>query len=231
MRQMFVAISLLVSVGLLYGQEDIEVNPQFYDFGALAVEESATVTVTIFNVGDKSIAINDISFTEDSSGDYLTLPILLPLFFSAGGSFDFEVTFTPSKAGLSGATLQISSSDPDEPIVEVVLVGEGIGGEMTPEDQIQAIIEFAQVSIDNHTLVGKGTGKSATNRLKAFANMLSSAEKLISDDLVDAACSQLDSIYKHVDGESKPGDFVEGEAVSELGEMVLLLMESLACDE
>ena len=86
MRQMFVAVSLLVSVGFLYGQEDIEVSPQFYDFESLAVGESATITVTIFNVGDKSIAINEISFTEDSSGDYVTLPIWLPLFFSGGGS-------------------------------------------------------------------------------------------------------------------------------------------------
>lgn len=227
MRQIILTISLFVSVGLVCGQNDIDVRPSSHDFGSLYIGESATITVTISNVGNKPIGIYGIAFRDSSSSDYVASGYSVPVFFSAGGSYDFEVTFTASAAKRSIATLQISSSDLDEPVVDVLLVGQGIEKKITLENQIKAIIELSQISIEDGTLVGKGPGKSAEHRLQAFKNMLRSAEDMILNGFVKTAYTQLESIYTHMDGEPKPDDFVEGKALIELRKMMMSLMKSM----
>jgi len=47
------------------------------------------------------------------------------LTLSPGGQYPFSVTFSPTSIGLKTATLRITSNDPDESVMEIVLTGKG----------------------------------------------------------------------------------------------------------
>ena len=205
--------------------------PLFHHFGEVDVGLSETVMITIKNVGDSSIAVESISFETGSSSDYsITAAPYLPVYFSAGGSVNVEITFAPLDNTLSSAVLEIKSSDPDEPVVEVTLTGRGASAVVTPLEQIEAIVDFVDSSIKEGTLSGKGKGKSAKNRLNALSKMLERAKTLIVEESYEEACEQLNSAYKHVDGKNRPPDFVTGPAAPELASKILELIETLECD-
>ena len=59
--------------------------------------------------------------------------------------------------------------------------------------------------------------------------MIEAAGDLIEDKLFEEACQQLLDVFKRIDGQPKPPDFVTGKAVPELATMVQDLMVSLGC--
>ena len=208
---------------------DIEVLPPALDFGELEVGISYTAILTVSNLGDGLLTVGALDFAEGSSEDFAVLSSLSwPLFLEAEEGIDIEVGYLPSSGGLSTATLQIASDDPDEPLVEVSLSGIGIELPTTPEEQIIEILDFFDVSVDEGSLEGSGPGKSAGGRLKALDNQIAAVSSLIAEGALDEAYSKLLSIYQRVDGQPKPPDFVSGEAAEELANLVLELMETLA---
>jgi len=226
-------VSLLVLFGAVnaYADEEIEVDPNSYDFGDVNIGTPVTTSIRISNVGDSSMAITDINMAAGSDADFsITDGPFLPTFLSPRGFIDVEITFTPSDEGMSSAVLEIASSDADEPEVQVPLSGTGIGGgDMSPSEQMAMILEFVEDSVENGTLVGSGPGKSANGRLKAFINKLERASDLIEAGLFEEACSPLRSAYLRVDGENRPPDFAAGDAAPELASMIQDLMEELGC--
>jgi hypothetical protein len=223
--------SFLFVTPCVYAVSDIDVEPIFYDFGEVETGLSETVVIVINNAGNSSIAINNIVFETGSSDDYIITSVpYLPVFFGAGGHVNVEITFTPSDNSPSSAILEITSSDPDEGVVEVLLTGQGIGGEITPLEQVEAIVDFADTSVAGETLVGKGPGKSAKNRLNVLLEKIKRAETLVEEERGEEACEQLNNAYKHTDGQAKPTDFVEGPAASELASKIIVLIEALGCD-
>lgn len=96
-----------------------------------------------------------------------------------------------------------------------------------PEDQIEEILDFVDVAVDVGTLTGDGPGNSGDNRLNALTNMLEEAQSLIEVELYEEAFEQLESVYKHVDGESPPKDFVKGEAAANVAAMIENLVENI----
>ncbi len=209
-------------------QPDIDVSPVIYDFGNVEYGFSSNVLITICNMGNGDLTLDSLEFTPDSSNDFtLTSAPTLPYVIVPVASVDIEVTFTPTVEGISTATLEISSDDPDEPVVQVVLIG--AGGQIPPSAQIEQIIVFFDESVADGTLVGVGPGNSAANRLNAFRNMLKATGDLISGGYFEDACAQLVDILKKCDGQLPPPDFVAGEAREELVNKILKLMEDLGC--
>jgi hypothetical protein len=98
-----------------------------------------------------------------------------------------------------------------------------------PIDEIEEILDFVDESVDVGTLTGDGPGNSGDNRLNALINMLEEAQSLIEAGLYDEACDQLWSTYRKCDGESRPPDFITGEAAEDLADMILLMMDELGC--
>jgi hypothetical protein len=225
----FVAWSFVFTCSpCVYGEPDINVVPLSHDFGQVEVGSSESVVITIYNDGDSPITIESATFQTGSSEDYsITSFFFPPVVFSSGGRFNIEITFAPSAGGPSQAVLEIVNSDPDEPLVEVVLTGRGPGD---PLEQIEEINDFVQASVDGGTLVGKGSGSSARNRLRTFVNKLQTVETLIEQELFPKACALLKSAYKHADGLDSPKDFVEGEARAELAAKIEELITALDCD-
>jgi hypothetical protein len=190
---------------------------------------SAAAVITIENLGDTALALNEVYFESGSSGDFAVSSYLyLPVFMGPGAQYLIEVAFAPTVEGPATASLMIVSSDEDEPQTEVLLFGEAPSGEKTPQEMIADIIKFTDQSIQDGTLVGLGPGKCAKNRLRAFRNMLGPVQKMINKGCYIGAEKKLEAIYKKTDGNKKPCDFVTGPAASELADQILDLLETLS---
>ncbi len=112
----------------------IGVSPAEHYFNSFQVgETSPPQEFIITNTGDENLMVTGISVLGDEF-TYVEVPSTwqcqLPTTLSPGDSCRFLVSFTPSEAGLRGGSVQITSNDPDTPVVQLLLAGRGY----RPED-------------------------------------------------------------------------------------------------
>ena len=108
---------------------NILVDPLSVDFGSVLAGASAAATLSISNVGDDTLTLDTLRLgSADSALTFteITSPLLL-----AGDSVATVVTWTPSTSGPLSNTLDITSNDPDEPLIVVPLSGSTPGGNLT----------------------------------------------------------------------------------------------------
>ena len=105
---------------------DIDVSPAALTFGNIFVEETSVAqTVTITNTGTMpTTVIYDITGT--SPAMFAVAPGGCANEIVPGAACTLAVTFTPSEHGAQSAILEIASSDPDSPTVQVSLSGTGV---------------------------------------------------------------------------------------------------------
>ena len=219
------------------GAPDIELIPVEYDFGVMELGDTDSTVIEIKNAGDGVLRLDDIALTDDSSSDFqITTVFYLPVFFGAGGSFFVEVSYTPTEVGKAEATLAITSSDPDEALVEVALKGEVPADGVSPEEQIAAIIEFFDQAVKSGELKGippHGLRKKHfesywTNyRLRGYRQRLLIVQRFIERGWYDWARWHVSILYSQIDGRRWPSDLIRGPATTELGEMLLELQKTL----
>lgn len=216
----------------VFDDPDIDVSLQSYDFGDVNVGGSSTTIITISNVGTGPLIINGIAFQAGSSSDFAITasPVLPATVTGPDGTIDVEITYSPSGVGYSSATLNITTNDSDEGVVEISLGGAGVLTEPPPEEEIAEVLDYFDDSVGNGNLVGEGPGNSAGKRLNALRNMIESAGDLIKDGLFDEACEQLADVLKKTDGLPKPPDFVSGPAATKLASMIEDLRVTLGCE-
>lgn len=95
---------------------------------------------------------------------------------------------------------------------------------------IDEVIDFFKNGVADGSIEGRGKKRWLANvRLWIFGQMLESAKWRIENDKMKKACKMLSRIDRRCDGELRPKDFIIGEAVPELSEMILDTMESLEC--
>jgi len=222
-------------VTVYYIPADIEVVPPILAFGEVELGTATTLSVTISNVGNVGsvdLTVTGISLASAGSGQFsITLTPATPLVLPAGADEEAEITLTPSEVGSFSDILQITSDDPDEPLVEVALSGTGVYAGLPPSEQIANILDFFEKSVNNGSLVGGSPGKSAEHRLNALRNMLKAAGNYIEQGSMGEACQQLLDAYHKTDGQSKPPDFVTGDAAPQLASLIQDLMDSLWCSQ
>ncbi|MBA7476547.1 hypothetical protein ES707_11934 [subsurface metagenome] len=219
-------------ITVYYIPADIEVVPLTLVFGEVELGTATTLSVTISNVGNADLTVTDISLAPAGSGQFsITLTPTFPLVLPVGVDAEAEITFIPSEVGSFSAILQITSDDPDEPLVEVTLSGTGVYAGLPPSEQIAKILDFFESSVDNDSLVGDGPGKSAEHRLNALRNMLEAAGNYIEQGSMGKACQQLLNAYHKIDGQSKPPDFVTGDATPHLASLIQDLIDTLWCSQ
>jgi len=107
-------------------QPNVTRTPTSRNFGTVNMADTVAQNVTVNNTGtllaNVSLSINQPGspdardFTVSSSGFQL----------EPGGSRTFPVTFQPKRSGARSATLEISSDDPDTPLLTVSLTGTGL---------------------------------------------------------------------------------------------------------
>ena len=104
------------------GIPDVDATPASLTFPMTYVGYSRTLTTTIKNVGTDVLTLNGWTIDGDFSQFGLSTPVTLPV----GSSITANVVFAPTAAGLRTGTLQVTSSDPDEPTLSIPLSGEAL---------------------------------------------------------------------------------------------------------
>lgn len=210
----------------------ILVAPLSHDFGEIDAFTTQDAIVTISNTGGADLEVTGVavtagdtlfSITDSDPLDALPAPFTL----SPGDDVFVTVTFFPTSLGLHVGTLTIDSDDPDDPIVDVSLIGNGLAGAVY--EAKTALEDAVEEAIDNENLVGSGSGNSADGRVGAFANMIEAAGDLIEAGFIEDACGQLRSALRRVDGDPRPPDFVVGDGAALIEEQIELLRDSLGC--
>lgn len=212
---------------------NIKVDPSEYDFGNVVAGSPSTMYLNISNSGGGELTIEDMYMKNQISGEpfSLQLPSTLPVILTSNSSLDVEVMYDPTLIFTQQFnTLVVESDDADEALVEVPFTGWGVMLE-DPSQAVSGLQAFIDNAIENEIITGEGSGNSADKRVEALKNMIDSTGDLIEEGLIQEACEQLNSIYKKVDGMTKPPDFVSGEAVPGVATGVLEIMSDLSCPE
>ena len=225
-----ILIPALVDRGVTvrYLPAGIQVVPLTLNFGKVQLGTAATLEATISNVDSFDLTVTGISLVSAGGSQFaITSAPTTPLVLPSDAETKVEVTFTPPEVGVFSDVLQITSDDPERPLIEVALCGAGVEGQLPPSEQIACILEFFESSVSDGTLVGEGGGKSAEHRLNALRNMLQAARNHIENGVMGEACQQLLAAYRKTDGQSRPPDFVTGDAALQLAGLIQNLMDTL----
>ena len=207
---------------------DIEVSPIVLDLGDVAVGLSAPQMITVTNLGGANLVVIGIGFKGGGGGDFSTSSSpALPATLFPDQTLDLEITFAPSTLGAASAILQILSNDPDQPLLEVVLSGNGVV--FDPSDALGTILEFFDQSVMDVTLVGSGPGASGARRLAALRNKLEAAGDLLDEGEIEDACNQLLDAFLRTDGVFPPPNFASGPAAPDLATQIQNLRTTLDC--
>ena len=108
---------------------EIVVTPDEYDFGEVSLGASQSTIISISNEGQADLNIESIAFTQESSNSFYigsASPDPLPSVLAPGESVEIEIAFSPLSKDNSLAVLEIMSSDPTNPIIQVNLSGTGV---------------------------------------------------------------------------------------------------------
>ena len=112
--------------------------------------------------------------------------------------------------------------------------GDSIGDVCDPDDEeitIEDVIEFFNASVDEGTIEGRGNRpKVATARVIAMRKLLQAVGVLIEKGHNEWACFLLYRADLRSDEMPRPRDYIVGDAVLELNDMIQEVMDIL-CDE
>ena len=123
---------------------NIAVNKNNIAFGPLYLENSKTDSLTIYNSGNDTLSVLDIS---NLLPDFT--PGISSCEISPGDSCKVMLTFSPTHSGVFTDTLKITSNDPDEEIIEILLSGERI---LEPDISVDVdLLDFGQVMLGQTT--------------------------------------------------------------------------------
>lgn len=215
-----------VKLGWAQGEPDIELSHVDYDFGEVKVTYEQPGEVIIVNLGNESLTVSEIALEQDDNLQFdVEQLMVLPFTLGPDESMTLGVFFAPVVEGPSQAVLSVSSDDPDEPVVEVTFVGEGIP--LPAAEQSALILDLYDLAADEGTIAGVGNKKSADNKLKTFGQMLLTADELILAGYNEYALEALMMIEAKCDGRKSPKDFIAGQDAEELNAMINKLIETL----
>lgn len=215
-----------IKLGWVSSEPDIELDQTEVDFGQTEIGSMEQETVTVYNKGDAALTIQDIAVVQEGDIQFDMEPLLIiPLTLDPNSALDLTVYHMPAVVGYGEATLEIYSNDPNDPVVEVLLFGEGVP--MPPEKQITLIIDLFKQGIEDDSIQGAGNKRSAHSKLKVMGKMLRISKRLIHAGYYEYAANMLIMVEKKCDGQKRPKDFIKGDGVAELNTMINELIVTL----
>ncbi|MBI4961649.1 MAG: choice-of-anchor D domain-containing protein [Desulfomonile tiedjei] len=194
-------------------------------FGDVALLDSRTQAVTVYNDGTRDLVVGSVAF-ETSHGDIsFTEPPATPFTLAPGASRTISITYGPRAMGEAAALLAITSNDADESKVLVSLTGAGVASPAPPSEQVSQIAEVIVTGTTNGTLTPTGPGERAT----MLMNQIAAAGEMAAAGKDAAACAQLRNALQRVDGNPVPPDFLEGPDRELLRQLLQNTIDSLGC--
>lgn len=128
---------------------DIVVDPDFIQFDTIDIvagDEPITVPVTVSNVGEADLHIQDL-YLEAGDPSYI-LSSISSVLIAPGASAEFTVTFDPVQPFEIPESVLIDSDDPDTPTAEVELIGDALAPQIELDPQE---IDFGFVDVGCET--------------------------------------------------------------------------------
>ena len=122
------------------------VNPSSLDFGNVGLGGSSTQTLIVSNLGATNPMI--LSTASIVNADYSVVPnppTTFPIVIAAGGNYNFDVTFSPTVAGVSSGNVEFDHDAPGNPsLVPVTGNGQAQGGDLVFDPQTRTIFDNTQ---------------------------------------------------------------------------------------
>jgi hypothetical protein len=112
----------LAGTGIVHGVGHLSWSPESLDFSNIDTGKSATLHVSLHNIGAASISVN--SFTMTGSSAYTHSAITTPAVIAPGDSISIDITFAPIDLGSQEAMLNAVLGD--QSLVQLVLAGSGV---------------------------------------------------------------------------------------------------------
>jgi Abnormal spindle-like microcephaly-assoc'd, ASPM-SPD-2-Hydin len=218
--------AVILLVASAYAQPIIKVAPSSPNFGSVVVGQSRAIVIVITNAGTQTLTVSGISLNAGDSADFTTPSIpTTPFDLSPRRSKRVYISYSPSAEGAISATLEITSNDPNKPVVNVTLTGNGRSANQLGIDKIIAFFdESASPSDPNLAITLQGVPGSwpglADIRLHWMRTLLATAQNLDNAGWTEWAWIFLYYAYLRCDGQSWPPDLVQGEACPQLAQMI-----------
>ncbi len=102
---------------------EVDVTPTLHEYGEVLVGTMASRAFIIRNLGGAALHVSGTSLIGLDTHDFAVAQgpfVVLP-----GASHQIDVRFTPTSSGLRAATLQLTTDDADETLIDVALNGVG----------------------------------------------------------------------------------------------------------
>ena len=126
----------------------VSVSATSLNLGVVALGNTSTATLVIYNTGNAALTISSISA---NNGSFTVTPTTGLV--AAGDSLTLTITFSPLAIGQQTANLRISSNAPAQPVVTVALIGVG-----TQQPIPSIAVSTTTVNLGNVTVGTSGTG-------------------------------------------------------------------------
>jgi hypothetical protein len=126
--------------GVIVGDVPVITVPGNVSFKDTCVGATSTATLNVCNTGTANLEVTSIA--DNSTQFAVTAPSSgYPVVISPDFCFPFQVTFTPTSAGLKTATITINSNDPSNPSIQVQASGTGT----VPDVRVSGSTAFGDV--------------------------------------------------------------------------------------
>jgi hypothetical protein len=204
---------------------EIGVTPSDLGFGGVALLDSRTQAVSVYNDGGRNLVVDSVAIEATNADFSLDNPPATPFTLAPGASQTISITYCPRVMGGAVANLTITSNDQDTPKMLVSLSGAGVASPAPPDDQVSQIAEVIQTGISTGTLTPTGPGERAT----MLMNQIVAAKEMAAAGKDAAACAQLRNALQRVDGNPVPPDFLEGPDRELLRQLLQNTIDSLGC--
>ncbi|MFH0766439.1 MAG: choice-of-anchor D domain-containing protein [Calditrichota bacterium] len=112
------------------------------DFGDVPLDESRDYQLTIQNLGDLELEIENITAGDEAFTTSFVEPVRLP----AEGIYELTITFAPELAQFYETRLIIESNDPERGRIEVWMGGRGLGPRVSAQPDF---IDFGETVLGN----------------------------------------------------------------------------------
>ncbi len=111
------AFAPLIGTG---GGADLLMTPNRLDFGLVSTVTPGRRVLSLVNVGAEHLVLSDVAVTAPFSTTLSTASL------APGEGLEVVVELLPTGPGVVNGTLTFETNDPDQPVVEVPLTGEGV---------------------------------------------------------------------------------------------------------
>lgn len=177
----------------LYGEAlagAVEIDTNTLDFEAVALGCEGTLPVTVTNVGNATLTLSELNLDGEEFTVETEWGDPLPLTLRAGASEALLVRYTPVDEGADLGTLDIVTSDLDQPLLSVALSGSAYAASTTSETFTQSANGASDILL----------AVSTTAAMETYNRHLDIAFESFITELIDTGSSYHVAVVTQADG-------------------------------